>query len=217
MELLNFIFRLGVLFAIYGFIWGIFEIGISLLSAGRNRTITEEYVIKAIKYLVLVDVTFLFCLDLDKEQVSMYNLTMAALVLLTYFIGKFQNKQNQQMMFQMMGAGLPQRNSTFNVKAEIGIIALALVFFVVLMIFPQWSENPLSIWFHESILNIEDTPIIGFIFKVIGFFFLLSMITKMINGFMYLLSGRPFVQASSSFHYSSKKKEDDFDDYEELK
>lgn len=218
MELLNFIFRLGVLFAIYGFIWGIFEIGISFLSAGRKRTVSEEYVIKAVKYIFLVDVTFLFCLDLEKENISVYNLTMAGLILLTYFIGKLQNKQNQLAMFQMMGnGGVPKIVNNFNIKAEIGVITLAIATFVVFIFLPEFAKNPISIWFHESILNIEDTPIFGFIFKVIGFFFLISMIVKMLNAFMYLLSGKPLVQATSTFQkFDKKKKDDDFDDFEEL-
>ena len=63
MNLLDFIFRLGVVFAIYGFLWGIFELGILMLSAGRKRTLSEIYFIKAIKYIFLADVTFLFCFD----------------------------------------------------------------------------------------------------------------------------------------------------------
>lgn len=218
MELLNFIFRLGVLFAIYGFIWGIFEIGISILSAGRKRTASEEYVIKAIKYIFLVDVTFLFCLDLEQENISIYNLTMAGFVLLVYFMGKLQNKQNQMAMFQMMGnGGAPKMVNNFNIKAEIGVITLAIAAFVVFIFFPEFAKNPISIWFHESILNIEDTPIFGFIFKVIGFFFLVGMLVKMLNAFMYLLSGKPLVQASSSFQrFDKKKKDDEFDDFEEL-
>lgn len=215
---MNFIFRLGVLFAIYGFIWGIFEIGISLLSAGRKRTVSEEYVIKAVKYIFLVDVTFLFCLDLEKENISIYNLTMAGFILLVYFMGKLQNKQNQLAMFQMMGnGGIPKTVNNFNIKAEIGVITLALSTFIVFIFLPEFAKNPISIWFHESILNIEDTPIFGFIFKVIGFFFLIGMLVKMLNALMYLLSGKPLVQASSSFQrFDKKKKDDDFDDFEEL-
>lgn len=69
MELLNFIFRLGVLFAIYGFLWGIFEIGITLLRSGRPKTVFEEYFIKSVKYLFLVDVTFLFCTSSESTSI----------------------------------------------------------------------------------------------------------------------------------------------------
>ena len=218
MELLNQIFRLGVVFAIFGFIWGIFELGLNLLSGGRTRTITEVYFLKAIKYLFLVDVTFLFCLDDTQNLISTFNIVTAGLVLLTYFVGKLHNQQNKLAMFQMMGAGMKSpKQSTFNFRVEVGVIVLAIGAFSLFMFFPAVAKNPISIWFHESIMNIEDTPIFGFIFKVIGFFFLVSMIFKMLNGFNYLISGKPFVQASSSFQsFNRKKKDEEFDDYEEL-
>jgi hypothetical protein len=219
MDLLNFIFRLGVVFAIFGFLFGLFEFGLTLLRGIRPKTIAEEYAIKGIKYLFLVDVTFLFCLDLSGEQISMYNLIMAIFVLLTYFIGKFQNRQQQLVMFQMMGNQMGKKQTTFNLKAEIAVIGLAVGLFVLFVFFPEYASNPASLWFHESIMDIEDTPVFGFIFKVIGFFFLVSMIIKMINAFGLLLTGRPFMQMRSGFKQGGQqkeKKDDEFDDYEEL-
>lgn len=218
MELLNFIFRLGVVFAIFGFLFGLFEIGLNLLNAGRRKTMMEEYVIKLIKYLFLVDVTFLFCMDISGEEISQYNLIVTTLVLLTYFVGKLQNKQQQQAMFNMMGNSMMQPFSNFNLKAEIGVISVAIGLFILFVFMPELASNPASIWFHESILNIEDTPVFGFIFKVIGFFFLISMIFKMINAFTYLISGKAFIQARSGLgKMTDKKKDDDFDDFEEIK
>jgi hypothetical protein len=217
MELLNFIFRLGVVFAIFGFLFGLFEIGLSFLTMGKRKNLWEEYTIKLIKYLFLVDVTFLFCMDLSGEKISQYNLVVTTLVLLTYFIGKLQSKQQQQALFNMMGNGMMMPFSNFNLKAEIGVISAAIGLFVLFIFFPSFASNPGSHWFHESILNIEDTPVFGFIFKVIGFFFLLSMIFKMVNAFAFLISGRAFVQMSSSFGQFKGKKEDEFDDFEEMK
>lgn len=217
MEIMNQIFRLGVVFAIFGFIWGIFEIGLTMLSGGRTRTVSEVYFLKAFKYLFLVDVTFLFCLDDAQNLISTFNIVIAGLVLLTYFVGKLQNQQNKIAMFQMMGAGMTPKQTTFNLRVEIVVIVLAICVFSLFIFYPDVAKNPISIWFHKSIINIEDTPIIGFIFKVIGFFFLVSMIFKMLNGFNYLISGKPFVQASSSFQaFSKNKKDDEFDDYEEM-
>lgn len=55
-------------------------------------------------------------------------------------------------------------------------------------IFPQFSENVISIWFKERILDIEKAVLIGFIFKVIGFFFLIGMFSKMLNALNYIIS-----------------------------
>jgi len=216
MDLLNFIFRLGVVFAIFGFLFGLFEIGLAILTAGRKKTLIESYAIKLIKYVFLVDVTFLFCLDLSGETISLYNLVVTVLVLLIYFIGKLQNKQQQQAMFQMMGNGIMNMRNNFNIRAEIGVILTSIAVFILFVLQPQLAANPASIWFHESILNIEDTPVFGFIFKVIGFFFLLSILFKMVNAFAYLLSGRAFVEINSHTSFKKKKKDDEFDDFEEL-
>ena len=216
MELLNFIFRLGVVFAIFGFLFGLFEIGLAILTASRQKTLFESYAIKLIKYIFLVDVTFLFCLDISGETISHYNLVLTILVLLVYFIGKLQNKQQQQAMFQMMGNGFMNTQQNFNIRAEIGVIMAAISVFILFIFLPQLAVNPASVWLHESIINIEDTPVFGFIFKVIGFFFLLSILIKMFNAFLYLLSGRAFIEVNSHTSFKNKKKEDEFDDYEEL-
>lgn len=217
MDLLNFIFRLGVVFAIYGFIWGLIEFGFILLSAGRKRSLVEVYSIKAVKYFFLTDVTFLICFSGEINIMQPQNqIILGAIILLTYFIGKFQQKQNQQALFQMtamMGNNMFTRATSFNAKAESFIIAIMMLFFALFWAFPDLAMNPLSNWFKESIVNIEDTPIFGFIFKVIGFFFLLNMLFKMVNGFNYLLSGKAFQRTKSSF---GNKNKDDFDSYEEI-
>lgn len=221
MELLDFIFRLGVLFAIYGFLWGLFDIGIRLLSAGRQRSLGEVYLLKAVKYFFLVDVTFLFCLeDTTRNMVVVQQVVLSGIILLTYFLGKLQHSQNRVMMINMMGRGFPQmpKNTQFNLRAEVIIIVLALAIFASFWFFPQAASNPISLWFHSSILNIENTPVFGFIFKVIGFFFLINLISKMVNAFTVLLSGGKIGDQPSMRNPNKKQQdsEDDFIDYEEV-
>lgn len=213
MQLLDFIFRMGVLFAIYGFLWGLIEIVITLLRAGSQRTIGEVYLLKAIKYFFLVDVTFLFCsVGINSKMVVVDQGIVAGIVLLTYFIGKLQQKQNQMRIFQMGINQMPMVQNLFNLKAEMIVIAIAMVMFGAFWFYPAIAYNPLSQWFHDSIMNIEDTPVFGFIFKVIGFFFMISMIFKVVNAFTFLISGA----AGSMNNTSGGRSDDDFDDYEEI-
>ena len=215
MDLLNLIFRLGVLFAIYGFLWFFIDLGLSFLRAGRKKTIGENYLIKSVKYLFLVNVTFLFCLDLNKNDVSFYNVMPSAIVLVTYFIGKLQQQQQRLQLFGQINAQIPQTND-FNLKTEIILIVAAIALFIGFLFFPQYASNNIANWFKSSILDIESTVIIGFIFKVIGFFFLLGMIMKMINAINYIISGKPVVDIKTNFQSNSKKDEDKFDDFEEI-
>lgn len=214
--MLNFIFRLGVVFAIFGFLWGMIDIGLRMLTGNRPRTLVETYFIKAIKYLFLADVTFLFCLgDLDTHMIVVYRVVLAGIVLLTYFIGKLQNSQNRVAIFQMMGRMTPQgQNPTFNMKAEIGVICGALALFAVLWFFPWLATNGVSRWFHGSILSIENAVFFGFIFKIIGFFFILSMIFKMMGGLTFLLNGGKKPKPSNGIDKGTGN--DDFDDFEEV-
>ena len=215
MDLLNLIFRLGVLFAIYGFLWFFIELGLTFLRAGRQKTIGENYLIKSVKYLFLVNVTFLFCLDLNKNDVSFNNVMPSAIVLVTYFIGKLQQQQQRVQLFGQLNAQIPQTND-FNLKTEIILIVAAIALFVGFLFFPQYASNNIANWFKSSILDIESTVIIGFVFKVIGFFFLLGMIMKMINAINYIISGKPVVDIKTNFQSNSKKDVDKFDDFEEI-
>jgi hypothetical protein len=215
MDLLNLIFRLGVLFAIYGFLWFFIELGLTFLRASRPKTIVENYLIKSVKYLFLVNVTFLFCLDLNQNNVSFYNVMPSAIVLVTYFIGKLQQQQQRLQLFGQINAQIPQTND-FNLKTEIILIVASIALFIGFLFFPQYASNNIANWFKSSILDIESTVIIGFIFKIIGFFFLLGMIMKMMNAINYIFSGKPIIDIKTNVKSNSKKDEDKFDDFEEI-
>ena len=215
MDLINLIFRLGVLFAIYGFLWFFIDLILKMLVGGRTRTIVEVYLIKSIKYLFLVNVTFLFCLDINQQDVTLQNLLPSAIILLMYFIGKFQQKQKQM---RLMGSfGNDSLNEGFNIRAEMVLIAASILLFISFLYFPQYASNGVANWFRESIIDLETTVLIGFIFKVIGFFFLIGMIFKMVNALIYILSGQPFIDIQTSINSGKeKRKSDDFDDFEEV-
>jgi hypothetical protein len=186
-----------------------------MLIGVRSRTIVEVYLIKSIKYLFLVNVTFLFCLDINQQVVSLNNLLPTAIILLMYFIGKFQQKQKQIKMFGSFGNDMSQEG--FNLRAEIVLIIISVALFISLLYFPQYASNAIANWFHESIIDLETTVLIGFIFKIIGFFFLISMIFKMMNALLYFISGRVFLEFNSKVKKENNKRtHDKFDDFEEV-
>lgn len=216
-------FRLGVVFAIFGFLWGILNLILTLIRGGRTKSVVEEYLLKMVQYFFLVNVTFLFCVQKEDATILLPNeLILAALILILYFTGKLQNRQSRSAFFQMAGNNIPQIGTQFNLRAEIIVITLAILCFVGFAFFPAYAQNPISNWFYESILNIVDTPVFGFIFKVIGFFVLLSIIFKLLNGFSYMISGAPLISVNRQFQAGKnpddKKKDDEdkFDDFEEV-
>lgn len=194
--------------------------GIRLFSIGRPGQIGEVYILKAIKYIFLADVTFLFCVE-EKGQgdVILNQLLLAGSILLMYFIGKLQQSQRRFLVFQVMGKGMMQPENTFNRLGEIIVISLGMLVFALLYFFPDKAFNPVSTWFHDSIISIEGAFLFGFIFKIIGFFFMISMIARLINAFIFVISGgRP--PGSNPAHQQNGNDSfhgDDYDDFEEIK
>ena len=205
MEILELTFQLGVFFAIYGFIWFFVDLGFMLLNGGKPRNLVETYFFKGIQYVFLVNVIFLFSIDMNSGSIALANLYPIIFILALYFIGKFQKSQNNVLMLSRMG--LATSTSKFNSKYEIIIIILSLLVFIGFIFRPDVANNVVAFWFKESILDIESTAIIGFIFKVIGFFFLMSILFKTVNSFQYI---------SESLINKNQRKDSDFDDYEEI-
>jgi hypothetical protein len=217
MDLLNFIFRMGVLFTVYGFIWWIIDAFIGLLGIEKRKTIWEHYILLSIKYLFLANVSFLFCIDSETGFILNQHVIVGGLVLLMYFVGKMQRNQNQMLIFQFAGNAIPSKKA-FNIRAEIITITLSSLAFLLMIFFPKTALNPIAEWFMNSIKILEKTAVIGFFFKVFGFFFLVSVVMKMMNAITLLLTGNLLVRMNSAIHHSSENKENDqFDDFEELK
>ena len=205
MDIIELTFQLGVFFAIYGFIWFFVDLGFKMLSPGNSRSTRETYFMKAIQYVFLVNVIFLFSIDMNSGHVSLLNLYPIIAILALYFIGKFQKNQNNMLMFSRMG--LKMSSSQFNPKYEAIVIVIALLTFVLLMFRPDVANNSVALWFKDSILDIESTAIIGFVFKVIGFFFLMGILLKTVNAFQYI---------SRILFERRNSKDSGFDDYEEV-
>ncbi len=220
MNLLKFAFLMGVMFAVFAFLWGFVRLSITLLRPKHfERSIIEEYSIKTLQYFFLIDVTFLFCLHHNNSgYILPYELYTGTLILVVYFVGKLQNRQKRSTLFKAsLGESMKFLTPVFNLKAEIGVILFGIGMFVFFIFYPDFAQNPISNWFYASIIGIEEAPIIGFIFKVIGFFILLSILNKLINGVFYLVSGKPLV--TTQMHVNDDVTKDDsskFDDFEEL-
>ena len=156
-------------------------------------------------------------LDDDKHMIVSYQVVLGGIVLLMYFVGKLQNSQNRVAVFQMMGRNFPQMPKlSFNLRAEMIVIGAAVALFIVLRFYPWLATNAASRWFHESILSIEDAFFFGFVFKVIGFFFMLNMLFQMAGGITFLLNGGKVPNSPNRRNDQENRKNDNFDDYEEV-
>ncbi|WP_159038563.1 hypothetical protein [Brumimicrobium mesophilum] len=228
---MNFIFRIGVILAVYNFLWWLIMLGINILRGGRPKQLFDIYFIKTIRYVFLADVIFLFCIKQAGGLILLNDLLLGGLILLIYFLGKIQSKQQRQSLFSVSGrANLPGMSDilnkikpAFDIRFEIGVVVLALLVFIGFYFSPQIASNTISNWFLSSILNIEDTPVFGFMFKIVGFFFMLSVLLKITNAIMAILLGKPKQEfgddePTNRFENNNNNDDDDhFDDYTEVK
>ena len=219
-DFLNLAFRLGVVFAIFSFLWGILNMILNLIRGQKPQSVWEEYGLKIVQYFLLVNVVFLFSVQKHDTTVILPNeLMTVALILILYFSGKLQKQKRRSGIIESMGTNMPKFQTNFNLRAEVVVISLSILFFTAFIFFPEYAINPIGNWFYTSILEIESLPVLGFIFKIIGFFVLMSILMKIINGFAYLFSGSPLITVQSHVNNQngSNKEDDNFDDFEEMK
>ncbi|MDR0801677.1 hypothetical protein [Fluviicola sp.] len=216
MEFISLIFRLGVILAIFSFIWGILKFGFVLLRGGVPMSYPLGLALKTIQYLLIADVAILFCTDNPNGNLATSITT--GLILLMYFVGKVQNMQLRSvMMIQIQGRTLSEAHKP-KMGFEFGIVALAMAVFGFLLWNPNFAENKISSWFYSNIADIENTPIFGFIFKVIGFFFTITMLLRMVNALSILFSGKAFGKGPDNDDQNNPNQNpfNHFDDYEEV-
>ena len=147
-------------------------------------------------------------------QVNYLNLAPSFIILMVYFLGKLQQKEQRIQMMTNFMQGLQE--VPFNRQWELALIVLSGFTFAGLVLYPQYSENAIATWFQKSILDIENTVLIGFVFKMIGFFFLIGMFFKMLNALNYIVSGKPLVNVKTGFGTKQGKSDDSYDDFEEI-
>lgn len=212
MEFISLIFRLGVVLAIFSFIWGLIQFGLTVLRGGMPLPYPLALVLKLIQYFLIADITILFCTS--RPETMQVDILLSGFILLMYFIGKMQNQQTRFMIVQIQGRAMGrQQQPAPKMNLELGVIVLSMALFVFLVFQTEYAYNPLSNWFYDTITDIEKTPIFGFIFKVIGFFFTIAMLFRMAGAFTMILSGQAFQKNRNN---DQNRNNDRFDDYEEL-
>ena len=216
MQILEFIFHFGVIIAVFTFLWWFLGLLISLIFAPLGLTPSKLYYAqKTLKYFFLVTVAYRFALDdrfglQGSRDITGY--VISALILLAYLVGKAEAKNNRMKFYANIGNMRSFQLTPFDRNKELMLIGFAILVYVYFVIFPQGANNVITNWLVESIVSISDTPVIGWIFKIIGFFFLIMVIMRFVNGFFALLG-----LTKQPTNTVNRRRDDDFDDYEEVK
>ena len=232
MEVLKFIFLLGINFSIFGFIWGLMMIGLRLLRPRAQQAQAEVYVLRIIKYFLLVSVTANYILTYQADggnQVA--QIVIGTITLALYLLGKLQNRS---MISQVAKNAMFGRFYTppLDIKVERFLFLGSVIYFVACLLLPWMVDNALIVWFTESVISIYEAAIIGWIFKIIAFFFLITTILRAANVIGKLLNGESllsgpnvggganftFNQGANPFEQFREKQQEDpeWTDYEDV-
>lgn len=185
MILLTLLFKLGVRFAIFNFIWFFLELAHKMLTGMRSPSLVAHYILKALKYVLLVSITFAYCLDSAPNEpnyvLNWQKLLPGGFILMLYLLGRFQNQQEQMQFFS--GFQMLKQQSPYNKNIEIALLVLSALTFSGLYFYPHLSENIISLWFESNIRSLEKAFLLGFIFQVLGFLFVLRVIFRLLQLF----------------------------------
>jgi len=166
---------------------------------------------KAIQYFLIVDVVVLF--GLDKGELNLRNAIITGAIIGMYFLGKVQQMKMSFAIISIQGRNFNKPTKP-NMPMEFGLIIVALMFYVFFLFNTDLAANSVAQWFYTSIVDIEKTIFFGFIFKVIGVIFTITMIFRMLNSINVIITGK---SPTDNFNDRNKQDDDRFDDYEEVK
>jgi len=216
--LFRLIFHLGVTIAIFSFVWWIIKTAINFLRGESVQSIVEKYSVKTVKYVLLANIIVLNGF-FKSEQLLPRELILAGLILLLYFFSSMQRDQEKHDLLKILPKGLPlpfNFQTQYNQWGEVIALVIGIASFSFFAIFPQYSSYGLSRWFLDSVTSLENAFLIGFIFKIIGFFFLLNVIQKFVNSISSLVTGETLFRVRREFHVHDDRDDNNFDDYEEM-
>lgn len=221
MKTLEFIFYLGIILIVFRFIWWIFFLVTSLFKGTNKKSKFEDYVLKLIAYFLICSLSARYVSEfsLNEPEISYYLYgTLSGFILLMYFVRKLQKRQMMARLSKNFGMPLSNVNEEPDSKLEYFVIILSMSYFIACLIWNYIALNPISNWFYQTINDFYHVPIIGWVVKLLGIFFLLGVIFRGISAISSILSGKKpqesFETYSSFNTYQSNS--NDFDDYEEV-
>ena len=198
-EALGFIFDLGIVFSIFGFVWGIMQFILKqLLGSSSKSSEVTTYLLRITKYFFLVSVVassvwFKFDAEdnLQLENLNKFFLILGVVVMGLYLLGKLQKRS---MMAQFSkNPMLSNLITKIDPKVERFLLAGSLLYFVACLWNPEMVTNSVIVWFREVIKSLQEAFLIGWIFYIAAFVFLVSTFMRAVNLVQNLLAGKsPF-------------------------
>lgn len=214
MELLKYIFYLGIIFIVFSLIWGFFMLIYRMLTGMSERPLIETYIFKALNLYFLVSLCSMLTVEyISKPGAPKILLTVIGIaVLYSYLAGRLQRSK---VMLQMNNLRLSAER--VNMTWESILILAAIVYFSFGITHPEILVNSANVWFNQSVKDLYDTIIIGWI---ITFFGLLMLMVNLVRSVMVTAGAITWlmdrIAGRNNDNNSGNTNNDGYTDYEEV-
>jgi hypothetical protein len=205
MNALSLIFQLGVLFSAFAFIWFWLQL-LLMVILPENIRIQFRYFLQLLKSLFLGVLVLKF---VAKEEGNLTVDSMLILSLITYFLYLLRNLRSAQNAMQVQVYTNLYKKVKMKNEWELAVALISISITILWVFFPVALDSVVTQWFYEQTQDLIKIPIIGWIFKLAGFFFLLATLIRFLSAITWMLRGPK--------SKTPKRDAEDFDDFEEIK
>lgn len=204
MKVLSHIFHLGVLFSGFAFIWFWLQL-LFMLILPEGVRMQLRYFLQLLQSLFLGVLVLKFTLTAEG---TLHLSGLLIVSLLTYFLYLLRNLRSNQQAVQFSFYTNLQKKIRMKNEWEWAVALISLSITILWVFYPAALESPVTHWFYVQTHALINTPVLGWIFKIAGFFFLLATLIRFLAAITWVLKPRKTTQASDT---------EDFDPFEEIK
>lgn len=215
MDILEFIFRLGIIFIVFSLVWGFFNLLFRLAIGLRPLHPIEDYTIKTIHLYVLASIsamqTTAFLSDgMPKVAIVIFGI----LTLFFYLTGRLERNR---MTIRMNNRVFSSNAKEPDLRIEMLLIFAGLFYYSLCITNENIVNNNLNLWFFTVVNDLYDTPFLKWIFGFFGILFLMNIIFRsfvFFNNLANSLLGNKNKNSGSDPENPSGKDSGDYTDYE---
>lgn len=210
MEILKYIFYLGVIFTGFDLLWWAFRRLLGVLNQGQQVTgPIRKWALNPLGLYLVVSLSVLETtrrINMETEQFGFWLFAgIGAFTLLFYRLSKLKQHANIRMSLNGQQREAPE----INLPYEWSLNGLALVGFALGITMPELAANRFTNWLHLTVQNLYEIPILGWGIAILSFLFLLRLLFQGIQtvgsflGMQTKSSGRPTANTGKSADYDS--------------
>jgi len=185
--MINYIFQIGIIYIVFSLIWAFFLFLYNMLTGFSGNRGWQTFIIKCVKTYFLISLVAIFTISYmsDPKHSAPLIATVGLLTLYSYMVGRLQQ---QRMIIQINNRmGNFAKAPTVDMRAELLLIVAGLVYFTLCLYNHTLPINKVNTWFMNTVKDIYDTPVIGWIIGFFGILFLFATLLRAALGTVMLL------------------------------